>query len=247
MKFGPVLLSGSTATVPIVCQGSAGQRCVGTMVATVRERRRGVSVIAVRSSAPTTNGKTHIKTVTVTVGHTDFAFAAGSAVTDRIVLVLNSSGRRLLGRFGRVPADLTVSGTTTGSWSVAFTLVHIRVGTPADKWGYTPLPCGYCYTTADHVPISGLPAGAHLFLSCHGPGCPFSRLSITPRKKRVDLASWLHGGQLLPGAQVDLAVTAPRTIGELLVYRVRRGFVPLRSVVCLFPTADTPVSCASFS
>ena len=214
-----------------------------SVVGTVRERRRGRSIIGVsaRDRSPQ-RAKPGTQTVTVTVATSSFTVPAGHSATLR--MTLNAAGKRLLTRFATLPVQLSLTGSVTTTRSVAFSLPRVRVGTPKDHWFHINAPCGDCYTMPVAVPITAVPRGARVSVSCHGSGCPFGRRSFAPHKRAFDLAVVLRTSHLEPGTVVEVAITDRGRIGELLRYAIRRGRVPSRSVLCLAPGTSSPRRCS---
>ena len=235
--------SGPTPLLTIECDGVAGQQCSESVVGTVRERRRGRSIIGVSArDRSSQRAKPKTQTVTVTVATSSFTVPAGHSATLR--MTLNAAGKRLLTRFATLPVTLSLTGSVTTTRSVAFSLPRVRVGTPKDHWFHIDSPCGDCYTMPVAVPITAVPRGARVSVSCHGSGCPFGRRSFAPHKRAFDLAVVLRTSHLEPGTVVEVAITARGRIGELLRYAIRRGRVPSRSVLCLAPGTSSPRRCS---
>ncbi len=97
-------------TFKVACKGLPGQQCMIAGTLTTREKLRGsrpVAVSAKRHRGPKT------RTKTVTVGAKTVTIPAGKTVT--ITVTLNSTGRKLLSRFHKLPVHLSavlVVGTT---------------------------------------------------------------------------------------------------------------------------------------
>lgn len=221
--------SGTTELVTLACHGVAGQQCSVSVVGTARERKRGATILAVTAAKGKKHGgKPKTKTVTVVVARSTVTVPAGNSVTAKIAL--NSTAKKLVARFHRLPVKLSFTGSLTATNTVVFTLPRVHVNTPADDWFHIILPCSDCYTTANHVPITGLPAGARISVTCHGQGCPFGHKSFTPRKHQFDLAPALEHRRLQPGTTITVAITAPNKAGVVVRYTIQRGAGPLRTV-----------------
>jgi 6-phosphogluconolactonase (cycloisomerase 2 family) len=239
-RLAPLSRAGPTQLLSIACDGAAGQQCSGTVLGTVRERKRAATILGVTASAPNkTSGKQ--TTVTVTVARASFTVPAGGTVATRIAL--NGAGIRLLGRFRRLPVRLSLSGGLTDTGTVVFTLPRLRASTPPDNWFHINPPCSDCYTSAQNVPIAGLSRSVRVAVACRGQGCPFSRRSVIPHNRRINLAAVLGTHHLQPGAVVEVAVTAPGRIGVVVRYAIRRGAGPLRTILCRAPGASRPGRC----
>jgi hypothetical protein len=229
-------VSGSVASFGLTCDGSAGQSCAGTVVGTVRETKKGGTVVAVTARTTAANGQKHKTTpkrVTVTVARASYSLATGSTGTLRVAL--NAQGQQLLKRFHTLSVRLAFTGTLTTTETAVFgelrtTTQRVNVGIPADRWFHINLPCSNCYTMAQRVPISGIPKGARVTVSCKGAGCPFGRRAVAPHHGRADVASLLGSSHLQPRTVVKVAISAPRKTGETIVYTMQRGAGPVRTI-----------------
>jgi DNA-binding beta-propeller fold protein YncE len=228
--------SGATAMLTLGCGGAAGQQCSVNVTGTVRERKRGASVVGVTARAAGS-----VKRVTVTVIRGSFTVPAGKSVTTRVRL--NRVGKQLLTRFDTLPVKLSLSGDLTLTRTVVFTSARLAVATPPDDWFHIDLPCTDCYTSALSVPIVGLSRGVHVTVSCSGAGCPFSRRPVVPHNRRINLATVLGSAHLEPGAVVSVALSARGKIGTVVRYVMRRGAGPLRTTLCLPPGTKSPKRC----
>jgi DNA-binding beta-propeller fold protein YncE len=228
--------SGATAVLTLGCGGAPGQQCSVSVTGTVRERKRGASILAV-----TARGKGSVKAVTVTVTRGAFTVPAGKTMIARVTL--NRVGKQLLTRFDALPVKLSLSGALTVSRTLVFTSPRLAVSTPADDWFHIDLPCTDCYTSAQNVPIVGLSRSAHLTVSCHGSGCPFSRRPAAPHNGKINLAAVLGSAHLQPGVVVDVAISARGKIGTVVRYAIRRGAGPVRTILCLPPGSRGPKRC----
>jgi alpha-tubulin suppressor-like RCC1 family protein len=113
-SLGKPHVSGNRLTFALTCGGLAGQTCrVKARLSTVEKlRAKRILSLAARKRAK-------LKRKTVTVASRAFTIAAGKRVTAR--LTLNRVGKRLLKRFHRLPAKLTLKPAgTPRSRSVKF-------------------------------------------------------------------------------------------------------------------------------
>jgi hypothetical protein len=104
------------------------------------------------------------------------------------------------------------------------------VTTPPDDWLHINLPCANCFTTAQSVPLAGLPKGARVIVACNGAGCSFARGSVTSHHGHANLASLLGGSHLQPGTKVTVVISAPGRVSEVIVYTMQRGAGPVRTI-----------------
>lgn len=74
------------------------------------------------------------------------------------------------------------------------------------------------------------PWSASVTMVCTGGGCPFHRRSYGARR---NLAGAVHGARLLPGARLDLRLTAKGRVGKVLRFTTRLSRPPVRADLCL--------------
>ncbi|WP_028063915.1 PKD domain-containing protein [Solirubrobacter soli] len=153
-----------------------------------------------------------------------------------------------------VPGTYTVTITATdvvgNSASVERPIVITRAPPPrvvspvSARWGFRR---GRVYLL--RLRVDAVPVGATAQLRCAGHGCPFRRMSSSRVRDRAivlfkDLvlrkAVAVKHRRLRPGQRLELRITAPGHVGEVVRYRLRRGKVPVTSVLCLPPGAATP-------
>ncbi|HEY2283252.1 MAG TPA: Ig-like domain-containing protein [Solirubrobacteraceae bacterium] len=89
-------------TFKVACKGLPGQKCTIAGTLTTREKLRGSKLLAI-SAKHRKRSKTRTKTVTV--GAKTVTIPAGQTVT--ITITLNSTGRKLLSRFHKLPVHLS--------------------------------------------------------------------------------------------------------------------------------------------
>jgi alpha-tubulin suppressor-like RCC1 family protein len=236
--------SRTLATLTISCAGAPGQQCAGNVVGTTHEHKVGRSIIAVTARKRPTHGHgkpRKKKTVVVIVARASYSVTAGSS--EVVHLALNATGRRLVAQFNRLPVTLTFSGSLALTETVVFSLPRVHVTTPPDRWFHINAPCGNCYDMPQNVPITGLPSGANVEVICRGGGCPFNRRAVTPHRRVINLASVLGGAHLAAGGRLLVEISAPNRIGEVLIYTMRKGGSPVRTVSCLPRGTRAPVGC----
>jgi hypothetical protein len=85
----------------IACQAAAGTVCGGLAQLSTLEKLLGSKIVALSAK----KGKRQSKRVVV--GSKSFSLAAGQ--TQKMSVPLNSTGKKLLARLGRLPATLTIS------------------------------------------------------------------------------------------------------------------------------------------
>jgi hypothetical protein len=122
-------VSTDTVSVELACTGLLGQSCTDTIVARTTERlaAKGNTVVAVSAKTAA-----HSRARIVTVGEASFAASLGQTRT--VKLGLNVTGRRLVRRFKRLPAKLTITTaaatgkqTTVATKTITFTSQKAKV------------------------------------------------------------------------------------------------------------------------
>ena len=124
---GTLTISGEKATsngvdVTVACGGAASQSCSGNVTVTTIETLHGSTVIAVTAIAK------HRKRV-VTVARGSYSLAGGKSIT--LKLKLNSKGRALLKRFGKLPVIVKISQANSAGQQVAIS--HRKLTIKAKK------------------------------------------------------------------------------------------------------------------
>jgi hypothetical protein len=257
-----ITTSGTTASLTLSCQGAPGQNCGGTVTLTSNVTTQAKRPIAVSATAraraskptpkptrqPTPKRKRKRKrkpkpkpkpapkiTTTESVAGGSYSVAAGGQVT--VTIGLNATGRRLLDDLYRVPALAVIGGTSVITSAATFSYGRIRIS-PAYTWAFTRRS-----SVAEELSLTGLPAAARVALLCHGGGCPFARRTFAPTNGKLKLASALKHGHLRPRATVEVQITAPADVGEVVVFTIRSNKPPTESFRCLPPGARRPAAC----
>ena len=90
-----------------------------------------------------------------------------------------------------------------------------------------------------------VPAGATIRLRCRGRGCPFRSKTRRVRRAAANLSllALVRGMRFRPGARLEVSVTAPATVGTVVVFTVRRGKRPQVVTLCLPPGSRTAREC----
>jgi hypothetical protein len=197
---------------------------------------RGSKLVAVAAKRKPKPPKKVTKVETVASG--SYAIAAGRTAT--VKLSLNPTGRKLLTARYKVPATLTLTGTVSAKKTVTFRYGVISIS-PSYTWAFSK-----AFSYAIELSLSRLPKGSRVTLSCRGHGCPFSKKTFsTPKSGKLALASALKKRHLSPGSTVEIQITAPNEVGEVVVFRIVSGRSPKESFLCLAPGARTPSACAA--
>jgi hypothetical protein len=115
--------------VIMLCKGSAGQHCTTHLRLTAHEWLRGHQVLRVSDARPSA------RAVRTTVRQITLGTASVTLDADRgrvVHLSLNSEGRRLLTRLGRLHATLTAT-QTVGRRTVSTRRFHLSFSTPRHR------------------------------------------------------------------------------------------------------------------
>ena len=139
-----------------------------------------------------------------------------------------------------MPVKLSLSGDLAVTRTVVFTSPRLTATTPTDRWFDVDTPCSGCCATAENAPIAALSRSAHVVVSRRGTGRPFSRHSLAPHDRRINLAAALGSSHLEPGAMVEVAITTGGKIGVVVRYAIRRRAGPVRTILCQTPGASGP-------
>jgi hypothetical protein len=240
-SLGSMSTSGSTLTLTLACGGgTAGQACNGPIALTSHVTTRGGSTIAVAATAAkkkTSKPKPKPKPVTKveTVGVGTYSVATGSSTT--IKVTLNSTGQKLLTQRYKLPATLTVGGTTTLSQTVMF------------KYGVISSPIAFTWTfstrstIAQLLTVSRVPSKGKVTVICHGGGCPFGTRAFAAHGGKVALASFFKHG-LSPHATLEIVISAANEVAKVVTFTIQSGAQPTLTARCLPPGASKPSRCA---
>jgi streptogramin lyase len=230
-------LSGNISSLTIACVGLPTQTCSGPVTVTSRVTTQGSKTIAVaaRSRHKRKPPKKLTKTVTVATG--SYSVAASHSATIRVKL--NAAGQKLLNAFYRLPAQVTIGGTTPIAKPITFSYGRLHIS-PAYGWVFTST---YAYATKLTLP--GLPSKAKTTVVCRGHGCPFSQRTFSaPKHGTLNIAPALKQRHLAPHATVEVQLTMANTVGEVVLFTVGSGQQPKESFLCLPPGARRPGACA---
>ncbi len=232
-------ISGNTAALTITCQGLPGQSCSGRLTLTSRVTTQGSRTIAVaaRSKRKPKPGPRKKVTRTVTVARGSYSVSAGQSTTVRIKV--NSAGQKLLNHFSRLPARLTISGTTAMSKSVTFGYRRLHIS-PGFVWVFAST-----FSYANKLTVPNLPRNARTIVICRGGGCPFSRRTFSrPKHGTLNIAPALKHRHLAPHSTVELQIAAPNTITEVVIFTIIANRQPSEAFRCMAPGAHRPTACA---
>jgi hypothetical protein len=117
----------------------------------------------------------------------------------------------------------------------AYSRLHARV---SFTWLFTS-----SYTTAERLKVLHVPAAGKVEVSCRGDGCPFKRRTFRPKHASVSLTGAFKGRRLKPRSRVEIAVTAPSSIGEVWLFTIHPGQSPSEAASCLVPGASKATRC----
>jgi alpha-tubulin suppressor-like RCC1 family protein len=233
LRVDRISSAGAHGTVKVTCTVRPPQRCAGTITGTSTERLSGGRVVAVSAtSLRSQKKKSSTRTVTVLSGH--YTVPAGQ--TARVAVSLNASGRRLLDRFYALPVSLSTDGRHTAR-TTRFRYAIIRA--PIDYfWNFRP-----GYTFVGNLDATGLKSSWKVTVTCRGGGCPISRASVKIRGGRASATAALQGAHLRPGTVVQLAISAPNAVSEVLRFVMASGALPRTTALCQTPVQRAPGAC----
>ena len=239
--LGTRILDGNVLLATITCSdGNPGDVCRGPVTLTAHQTTQGKKVVAVAAKAKPGKGKGKKPkgtTKKITLATAKFSIQTGHKKT--LKLALNAIGSRLLDRFYTLPATVSIAGTTKRSKKVVFKFGRLHIS-PAFTWSFGP-----SFTTALELSVAPLPAHAKVAVLCRGGGCPFSRRSLTSKRRKLDLEPLLKGKRLRPGARLSLQITAPGDVGEVVTFTINSGRAPTERFACLLPGSRSPTACAA--
>jgi hypothetical protein len=151
-----------------------------------------------------------------------------------------------------VAAQNSGGGTTAAS---AFTgTIGSRVEASVE-WG---IEWFNAYTLIVSVEVVGVPHGATTEVTCHGKGCPFRSLRVTPGARQpkcrrhhhcrrhgagLSVGARFAGHRLRPGTVVSVRVSKPGWEGRLFTMKVRSRHRPEYRKLCLAPGSSTTGTC----
>jgi streptogramin lyase len=238
---------GSTSTTPttvsltISCQGLPTQTCSGPVKLTSHVTTQGSKILALAATTkkkpkPKPKPKKVTKLETIATG--SYSVAAGNGTT--IKLSLNATGKKLLTARYKVPATLTIGGTSSLNKTVTFSYGRLHI-VPAYQWAFSKT-----FAFATQLTLGALPRGSLVALLCHGHGCPFSKRTFAaPKHGKLQLAPALKKRHLAVHSTVELEITATNDVGAVVRFTVVPGKLPKESFLCLPPGARTPSACVS--
>ncbi len=234
-----VSTSGTNAVLKIACAGGAGQRCAGAVIVSAWVRTQSgavVSVLAGRGTQPR--------------GYVAVVVASASFLVEpqhqaALQIGLNTVGKRLLAGFYRLPTIVAIRGTNTLIRTVTFAYARVQARV---KYFYAYTEYTRYYRTSStnllRLEVTQLPAEAHVVVNCDGAGCPLATRVVQSRSQELVLNDPFGNSALSPGATVEIVITAPESIGKVLVLEIRGGASPTLQERCLPPGYKKPVTCA---
>jgi streptogramin lyase len=240
-------LLGSTSTTPttvsltISCQGLPTQTCSGPITLTSHVTTQGSKILAVAATTrkkPKPKPKPKPKKVTKVETIATGSYSVGAGQSTTVKLTLNSTGKKVLTARYKVPATLTVSGTSSLSKTVTLSYGRLHI-VPAYQWAFSKT-----FAFATQLTLGGLPRGSRVALLCHGHGCPFSKRTFAaPKHGKLQVAPALKQRHLAIHSTVALQITATNVVGEVVRFTVVPGKLPRETFLCLPPGAHTSSAC----
>jgi hypothetical protein len=109
-------------------------------------------------------------------------------------------------------------------------------GVVAVSWSVTP----HSLPKLGYMRVRDALGGARVVVRCGGRHCPFKqRVRTADSSGNVSLTK-LFRKRLRSGVTLDIAMTAPDTIGKVMRYRIRRGKLPRGQALCVPVGATKP-------
>ncbi len=232
VTLSSIRTSGATASVVAACHGSSGQTCTGTINVTTHITTRGRTIVAVTAAA-------RARTKLVTVARASFGVVPGASAHLR--LNLSAVGRQaLLARY-RLPATLSLTGTTSAVATIVYSYPQILTGISYDA---TLSPRRGATISVSALQFRGIPRGAAVQMVCRRGHCRPSRRTFHTRRANLFVGNRVVVVRLAYRAAVDFEVTLTGRVGRVLeVTNVGAG-PPSYTYLCRPPGIKTPVACA---
>jgi hypothetical protein len=100
------------------------------------------------------------------------------------------------------------------------------------------------YTLVDVLRLRDVPARGKVRVRCTGSGCAFKKAKqLRVRNGRANATKLFKGDQLLPGAVIQITITAPDTMGKVFRYTMRSRKLPAKRELCDPPGRQRPGRC----
>jgi hypothetical protein len=96
-------------------------------------------------------------------------------------------------------------------------------------------------TRVARLRVTEAPAGATISVTCSGKRCPKPRTVAANAQGKATLTG-MFKRRLRPGARIDVAISAPNTVGKVVRFTIRRGHTPRTQTLCL-PPGGKPGRC----
>jgi 6-phosphogluconolactonase (cycloisomerase 2 family) len=130
----------------------------------------------------------------------------------------------------------------------------VTVVTPPRKIPSTLTPkwtIAQTFTKIRSLTVKKLPAGAKIVTTCKTAKkklqkrCPFKSRKITSKKAKakLELGKPFAKRKLPVGTKLKITITAPKLVGKVFTYTVRKGKKPASKLQCLAPGAKKPGKC----
>jgi hypothetical protein len=213
----------------------------------------GISALRVKVTSPTTialsgeiNPNLSAQNTTITVRYgTTSAFSSSTTAKD-----IGASDTR-------VPFSITLTRLTAG------TSYHVEIvatngdGTSTDPLGTVTTPwypqikaqitAAWAFarrsTKLLKLRLSHIPSGGAVHVICHGGGCPFARRMFKVKHGAASATDAFKDHRLKPKATVEIEITAPNSIGEVVILTIRTRKPPNATCRCMPPGTRGPIAC----
>ena len=202
-------------------------------------RQRGRSIVSIDALAQSSRRST-LTTKNVIVASSSYNVPAGGVAA--LQMIANATGKQLLTRFYRLPAQLVLPAGAGHGRTITFAYPRV-VAVSTGNWHWTLTPCAPCVTLVTLLTVTHLPTAGQLVIFCHGSGCPFARQLLRPRRPELVLTRMFAHSRLVQGTQLKLLITARNQVAEVITYTMRTGTSPSATLRCLAPGQRRPSVC----
>ena len=99
------------------------------------------------------------------------------------------------------------------------------------------------YTRMVRLIVRDVPEGGTVELRCKGKGCPTRKTVVRKRIATTSFKTLFGKRRLKTGATVEVRVLAPKMIGKVAKFTMRRKKLPKVAFSCMAPGAKAPAKC----
>ncbi len=99
------------------------------------------------------------------------------------------------------------------------------------------------YTVVGNLSADKLRASWHVTLTCQGAGCPVKRATLKIRRGTASATGVLNGAHLRVGTIVQIIVSAPNAVAEVVRFQIVSDRLPRTTSLCQTPGQRAPGAC----